>query len=199
LAATRLHNDHQATVLKLPTVNLAAMAASAMPAFADDLAASHHATGIAQAIGHTMTRTMRSWLALLLSVPALAAAQCSEFDSKRFFSEHAPAAGCRNPAGDTCLDLPRIVDDRLHALVLNASADYLATWMPAAQAVRGKPDQAPPGTMRIVDNALRMDLTRRSVFVTCDGEQAYFFETGGLAGKAEWRGPVALRTLAQPR
>ena len=73
-----------------------------------------------------------------------------------------------------------------------ASAEFLPKFNPGKGA-------APPVLLPVVRDALRMDLTRRSAYVTCDGLHVYFQDSGGISDKAEWRGPVAVRTLYAER
>lgn len=47
----------------------------------------------------------------------------------------------------------------------------------------------------IVDDAMRLDLTRRTVFVTCDGSHVYLFDRGGFNDHREWHGPIPMKAL----
>ena len=119
---------------------------------------------------------IKTWITLLLGLPLAAHAQCQQRDVLQFFATHAP----------------RLVDDDFHDLVVAASAEFLPKFQPGKSAT-------PPSLLPVVRDALRMDMTRRSAYVTCDGLHVYFQDSGGLGDKTEWRGPVAIRTLYAER
>ncbi len=133
----------------------------------------------------------KTLISLLLGLPLAAHAQCQQRDALQFFAGHAPRAAC--PPSDTrlCLALPRLVDDDFHDLVVAASAEFLPKFNPGKGAT--------PSLLPVVRDALRMDLTRRSAYVTCDGLHVYFQDSGGIGDKTEWRGPVAVSTLYAER
>ena len=55
--------------------------------------------------------------------------------------------------------------------------------------------QAPPDTVRVIAEALRQDLVRRSVYVSCDGLSFYVQDRGGLRDEVRWYGPLAISAL----
>lgn len=141
----------------------------------------------------------------LLCIPLLARSHCPEADRKAFLAQHAPAVFACEPTMDSiCLDNPRPVDDDLFRTVIDPHPLFLPKVAPA-QVKRWPHDRKdanniatrqPPGTFMIVGDAQRLDLTRRSVFVTCDGAHVYLRDSGGLNNAWDWYGPIPMAALA---
>lgn len=141
----------------------------------------------------------------LLSIPLLAQSHCLEADRQAFLRNHAPAlTACEPAANRLCLDHPRPVDDVLFRTVVDphplffpeVGEDQVARWPHERVDANAIVPRQPPGTFMIVDDALRLDLTRRTVFVSCDGTQVYLRDSGGFNHQRAWYGPIPLATLA---
>lgn len=55
--------------------------------------------------------------------------------------------------------------------------------------------EPPPPIKPVLTEALRMDLSRRSVFASEDGASYYIVERGNLRGETRWYGPIAKTEL----
>lgn len=55
--------------------------------------------------------------------------------------------------------------------------------------------QALRGVVPVITDALRQDLVRRSVYVSCDGLVVYVVDRGGLRDEARWYGPLDIAAL----
>lgn len=130
-------------------------------------------------------------LPLLFALPLSVHAECPPGAGASFLSSHTPRPiACQQSKNTLCLDAPRLVDDSFHDLLVAVSTDFL----PKLDAGR-----APPDALVVVRDALRMDLTRRTAVVTCDGRHVYFHDQGGLDDRMQWSGPVAVGDLAAMR
>lgn len=55
--------------------------------------------------------------------------------------------------------------------------------------------QAPADMVRVITSAMRQDLVRRSVHVSCDGQVFYVQDRGGVRDEVRWYGPLAMAAL----
>jgi hypothetical protein len=68
------------------------------------------------------------------------------------------------------------------------SAEQRQGWPRAMDAVGL--DRFPPDTISLILNQVRMDLVRRSAFITTDGTQLFLANRGGVIDQTVWFGPL---------
>lgn len=151
---------------------------------------------------------MKKFLIILLYIPLFAWSKCQEGGRKDFLRAHEPNNQCSASEEGLCIETPRKIDDKLYDDLISFDTNFLPAvdeatiekWEGNKQEENKKISNVPPDTFLIVDNALRMDLTRRSVFVSCNGKEFYLRDNGGLMDKWSWYGPVAIDNLtSSPR
>lgn len=147
---------------------------------------------------------MKTVAVILLCAPLCAWSQCTEADRNAFFSMHAAGANSCKPAADNiCLENPGRVDDALFSTVVDphpmlfpkVQEAQVRRWPHARKDANNVAARTPPATFLIVDDAPRLDMTWRSVFVTCDGAHVYLRDRGGIGGQWDWYGPIPISVL----
>ena len=147
---------------------------------------------------------MKNFLAIFFCIPLFSWANCQEEDRKVFFASHMPNKKCTaNSEGELCVESPRKIDDQLYNNLISFTTDFISEisensmvdWPTNGREENIKTSRIPPETFLIVNNALRMDLTRRTVFVSCSGNEFYIRDNGGLMDKWNWYGPISINDI----